>query len=403
MKVTNPDEPNEILKQALENLETFAKQIKKELIPNLSNLKVQQGKVIAFPTISTKKKISIAFQNIICSAVNEQSAVLDEILRSSDVIKSYFPLIQVMEEGTPEQKKFAAYAKSAIELYNHVLDEAANTPPSWQQKIVSFIYKKSNLLIGDRLVKIDLPQNAHIQIHFPDALPVSGGYKNNYSTSISNVADDAAEKISQLRDQVIPSLQAQRQTLELYNMKIIALLERNQLFSKIEARNLVFKTPTFTFLNKESQLLTISQQLTPLPGQLIEVSATFQMDNRTHNYSIFHSDNLSIESTQTGFPHPLQHHGWALHEILVPKHLHRPKNLHYFPALFMMKGQIAQGLLPNGHYVEKARNFLQLKKLAFQEHKIYFLTLHEELALAIAKASDEFTKPALSIPFFLEA
>lgn len=387
MKIIKPDEPNSNLRQALENLETFTRQLEKEIVPNLSHFAVMEGKLIALPAVPLKKRIALAYQNIISPQLDKQSAVLDEILNSSDVIKSYFPLIQVMEEGSPEQKKFAAYAKGAIVRFNAALDEAANLPPSWQQKIVCFLYEKSGLLIGDRLVKIDLPQKACLHIDFPpQTLPIPGAPKN-YSTLSNEMIAGSAEKISLLRELVIPAFQVQQQTLELYYMKIIALLERNKLFSTVEARALVLKTPTTLSLDKEAQLLTISQQLIPLPGQLIEVSASFHKDKRTLNFSIFQSDNLSTQSIQTGFPHPLQHHGWALSESLIPKYLHRPNRLQHFPALFLTKGQIAQALLPNGSLVGKARVILRQKRQIFEEHKHEFLDYHKKLALAIVGAS----------------
>ncbi len=388
MKITNPDEPNSNLKQALENLEIFVRQIEKELVPNLSHLDVLEGKLIALPTAPLKKRIGLAYQNIISPHLEKKSAVLDEILHSSDIIKSYFPLIQVMEEGTPEQKKFAAYAKGAIERYNHALDGAANQPPSWQQKIVCFIYEKSGLLIGNRLVKIDLPQKAYLHIDFPQPFPNNTGSKKNYCTLSNESIAGAAEKISYLRELVIPAFQVQQQTLELYYMKIIALLE-NKLFSKVEARSLVLKTPTNILLDKEAQRVTISQRLVPLPGQLVEVSATFLMDKRTLNFSIFQSDNFSNKSTQTGFPYPSQHDGWALPEILIPKYLHRPERLKHFPDLFQIKGQIAQALLPKGSLVEKAGMFLRKKRQTFEEHKSEFVSYHKNLAIAIADASTD--------------
>ncbi len=277
--------------------------------------------------------------------------------------------------------------RQAIERFNHILDEAANFPPSWQQRIVCFLYEKSGLLIGDRLVRIDLPQKTCLHIDFPHPSPENSRTKKNYSTHANDTIAGAVEKVSHLRELVIPTVQVQRQTLELYFMKIINLLETNKLFSKLEARSLVLKTPTHITLDNEAQQLTISQQLTPLPGQLVEVSATFQKDKRTLNFSIFQSDNISTQSIQTGFPHPLQHHGWALPEILIPKHLHRPGRLQHFPSLYLCKKQIAQALLPHGSLVEKARSFLRKKREVFEEHRKEFLSYHKNLALAIAENS----------------
>ncbi len=76
MKITNPDEPNSNLKQALENLETFVRQVEKELVPNLSHLEVQGANSLLIPTTSLKKSIGLAYQNIFSTDNNKRSSVL---------------------------------------------------------------------------------------------------------------------------------------------------------------------------------------------------------------------------------------------------------------------------------------------------------------------------------------
>lgn len=388
MKLTNHGKPNRNLEQALENIETFSEQIKKEIVPNLSHLEVQGGKVVALPHTSLKT-ISLAYGNIIFSHKDKQSEVLDEILHSSDVIKSYLPLLQVMEEGgTAEQKKFAAYAKSAIERFNHVVDEATSSPHSWQKRIVCFLFQKSGLHIGNRLIKIELPQKAFVQIDFPQQSS-SGNVRplKCHSGSKNQISAPASEKISHLREAVLPAFQVHRQTLELYYMKVIALLERNKLLPNNEARYLVLKTPTMFEIDKQTHLLTINQILVPLPGQKIEVSATFRMDPRTLIFNIFESDNLFLEATQTGFPHPLQHHGWALSDRLIPQFLHRPNLIKLFPQLNFEKQSLAKSLLPNGSLAGKARLFLRLKREIFEKNKLELITYHKNLVKSIIEAS----------------
>jgi len=357
------------LKLALQNLEAFAQQLETE------------------PTL--KKTIALAYNTILSSKSKEHSArVLNEILQSSDVVKSYFPLIQVLEEGTPEQKNFAQYAKNAIQRYNNAIEQTTEKHPSWKKKIARLFYQKSGVLIGNRLVKIELPQKAFVHIDFP-RVSNNANTRKIATVSLSSVESiEATHKISTLRDSVIPTFQVPRQTLELYYMKIISLLEKNPLMSLREARALVLKAPTQLAIDKQTQRLTISQQLIPLPGQCIHVSATFQIDPRTLNYNIFHSDFLSVEATQTGFPHPLQHHGWALSTALVPRYLHRPHQLLYFPNFFNEQIKCAQELLPNGSLNQKARAFLNLKRQAFEEHKDEFLSYHHLLALSIVEAAE---------------
>lgn len=382
MKNTNSDQPNPNLQKALENLETFSQQVEKELVPNLSHFEVQDGKLVAVPHASLKKTISLAYSNLVQPGTDEPSEVLDEILHSSDIIKSYLPLI-MREGGTPEQKKFAAYAKKAIERFNLAIDKAKAPPPTWQKKIVRFLYQKSGLLIN-RLVRIEFHQKAFLHIDFPHQ--TSKASSKPIKINPANT-DTAAKKISNLRELMIPAFQVEKQTLELYHMKVIALLERHHLLSKLEARKIVVNKPIQIELDKQEQLLTIAQTLIPLPGQKIEVSVLFKKDPRTLTFSIFVSDNLSLKSTQTGYPTSEQHHGWALSEELIPKCLHRPNMLNLFPKFHADQIQFAQDLLPNGPLAEKARIFLRLKRQTFNQHKLEFLEYHRKLAFAIAEAA----------------
>ncbi|MGZ3633315.1 MAG: hypothetical protein ACXWM7_03195, partial [Parachlamydiaceae bacterium] len=115
------------LKLALQNLEAFAQQLETE------------------PTL--KKTIALAYNTILSSKSKEQSVhVLNEILKSSDVVKSYFPLIQVLEEGSPEQKNFAQYVKNAIQRYNNAIEQTTEKHSSWKKKIARLFYQKSGVL-----------------------------------------------------------------------------------------------------------------------------------------------------------------------------------------------------------------------------------------------------------------
>lgn len=382
MKPINSDRPNPNLQKALENLEIFSQQVENELVPNLSHFEVQEGKLLAIPHASLKKTISLAYSNLVLPGMDEHSEVLNEILHSSDIVKSYLPLI-MSEDGTLEQKGFATYAKKAIERFNQAIDKTKALPPTWQKRIVRFLYQKSGLLMH-RLVKIELPQKASLHIEFPHQTSKTNSKPIKINPATVN---PAAKRISHLREIMIPAFQVEKQTLELYYMKVIALLERHQLLSNFEARMIVINKPIQIELDKQEQLLTISQTLIPLPGQQIDVSVAFKKDPRTLTFSIFVSDNLSLKSTQTGFPRSEQHHGWALSEELIPKCLHRPNRLNVFPQLYADTLQIAQELLPNGPLAKKARLFLRLKKQIFNTHKAVFVEYHKKLAIAIAEAA----------------
>lgn len=390
MKISNGEEPNQNLRQALEDLETFSNQVEKEPLPCLAHLEIQEGKLIALPSTSLKKTISLAYNNIITPSFQPASEVVGRLLHSSDIIRNYLPLIQGMEEeGSPEQKKFAAYAKAAIERFNRAVEGAASPNRNWQQRIQCFFYQKSGLLIGNRLVKIEIPQKAQIHIDFAPQMPSScvKPIKARGNNRKADPSSPAAQKISNLRQMMLPQFQLQRQTLELYYMKAIALIERHKLLPNNEARAITRSTPYTYKLDTQSDSLTICQKLCPIPGHQIDLSATFGLDLHAQTFTIFLSDHLSLEASQTGFPHPLQHHGWALSEALIPKCLHRLNRLCHFPALFHNKQQAAKNLLPNGSLTSKACRLLRLKSQTFEQNQAEFLDLQKNLALAITGAA----------------
>ncbi|MBA3237246.1 MAG: hypothetical protein H0T62_02710 [Parachlamydiaceae bacterium] len=382
------------LQQALANLETFSQQIERELVPNFSNLAVHAGKLVAVQTPSLTKTIAQAYSNLISPTQKESSEVVAALLQSSDTIKSYFPLIQVMSEGSPEQKKFANYAKTAIERFNRTVDKATSSTSTWTQRIICFLYQKNMLVVGNRLVKIELPRNAFLPINSLKFSIEKYDQKKMTSTLQSPPESTAAlQKISTLGQAVLPSYQIEQKTFELYQIKIFKLLEKDKLLSPLEARELVLKTPREFIVDQQAELATISQKLQPLPGQCFHVSASFQIDRRTCSFSIFQSDDLVIESTQTGYPHPLQHNGWALSDMLIPKCLHRPERLKHFPELYEKQLKIAQELDPKGPLVEKARYLLAMKRQVFEENKMEFLKAHKALCFAISDAAFQNTVP----------
>ena len=182
--------------------------------------------------------------------------------------------------------------------------------------------------------------------------------------------------------------QVGNQTLELYFMKVISLLEKHCAFSKAEARAIVRQTERQMSVDKENHIITLSQKLIPIPGLEIAISGGFKRDNKTLAFTIPLPDSyrLSVHSNQTGFPDPLQHNGWALSDALIPSCLHRPERLSLFPALIGCKKKSSQALVLNSTLIDKAKTLLKMKKQTFNGYKEEFLPLHNKLTLEIGKS-----------------
>ncbi len=340
------------LKQALENLKKFSQLLDKS--------STSQNSIL---------NLSYRIVGLFSSHDKDRLDLIDQVCLSSDIVKNYSPLINVLEEGDPEQQKFACDVKEIVDRFNSALDKINKAPTDWGSRIARFLYSQGGMFIGERLAKIELPARASAKINFPFpsiTIPKSSNTRPVYLATLSLVK---------------PSTQ----TLELYLMKVISLLVKSELLLNSEAREIVRATPYVISLDKEKEVLGISQVLEPLPGQTINVSGAFKRDSHSSLYTIFLPDacEFSTQSVQTGFPHPLQRHGFAFSEALMPLNLGSPENTSVFSELHAIKKKIALELLPKGALNAKARLLIRMKKQTFESDAAKFLKLHEQLTLAI--------------------
>lgn len=98
---------------------------------------------------------------------------------------------------------------------------------------------------------------------------------------------------------------------------------------------------------------------------------------------------ISLESSQTGFPHASQRAGWSLANELLPNFPQRIDMLPTLGTFYGAKKQAATDLLPQGCRLAVAKQLLKLKRHAFNTHKNQLIALHRQLAHAIVKACYE--------------
>jgi hypothetical protein len=392
-------DPNRELQRALANLETFSQRIENEPFTNLSHFEVKEGKIVALSGTALSKVINLAYHIVSPSgdAIKQEQKVLDEVLESSNVVRSYFPLIQMLEEGNSEQQKFVAHVKGAITRFNKVIDKVLAPPPTLVGRIVHYFYEQTRQLMGSRLKKIDIPQQGTLKINFPNDMTSSQStigevFKIN-SKKIETKAL-ASQKIAVLHDSIMPGSPISKQTLELYAMKVITLLGQHAHLPHGDARIIVEKTAKEMFIDRQEQLLTISQKLTPMPGQHIDISVSFRADPLTGKYTIPVQYKISpIEVTPSGFPHPLQHNGWALADFLIPTNLPSVEGFTHLEQLLKAKEHSAANLLPDGEYADRQRKALRTKRTLFKEHAAEFILLYHDLMMALVQAAPEHIQP----------
>jgi hypothetical protein len=158
----------------------------------------------------------------------------------------------------------------------------------------------------------------------------------------------------------------------------------------VDARNAVRKTPLHVSVDpSRPEICQATCALTPFPGQTIAIKGSFTKDARTQEYTCPNAESfmLTFMSTQTGYPHPLQHTGWALPDLL-PVYPHHLDELPGFQLLYQDKHELGRTLNSEGPLLLKAKEILRLKRYAFDYAKEHFIDRHHKLMKALLAAAE---------------
>lgn len=270
-----------------------------------------------------------------------------QVLEAVEVINRSRLHLLKFKQGGAEEQKFADAATQAITAYNESC------------KMLSNKYQLPN---------IDMLRSSTIRYEYPP----------NLSRQISKKTISA-------------SIDMPKQFAELFQMKVLALLERYGIASNPEARIHVKQSPIHTSMEVDSSLCTLSQTFSLFPGQTIVVKGDSAFDSQHQTISRLFPEtfSISLESTQTGFPHPSQRAGWTLGSQLLPESPQRIDLLTHAVTIFQERRQVIEELLPQGRLIDHAKRLLRLKRKAFEANCQEFLDLHKELYLAILGAGLE--------------
>ena len=193
--------------------------------------------------------------------------------------------------------------------------------------------------------------------------------KNNLASLI--------EKKTPSEQELCPS----KQEIDAFRMKAITLLNHHEVrFSSLtEQLQMIREVPIVLTKNNLLSKCSIAmrQTLSILPGETIELKGEFKRSSIGHSFSVPIQDSFHIvtQSKQTGFPHPSQHHGWALSKALLPQEHPLTNNLQ----------EMAGELMPEGCLNRQAKELLKIKKQCFESNVNSFLKLHRELIEALLK------------------
>lgn len=386
---------------AINNLENFNRLNESTAVPNILHLDVQ-NQVINGKSSSALKRTFHFFQSYIKSLFsshlrNQQkqknTQIREELLRSVMTIKKHHLILDKFRQGSEEQQKLAFFAQNVIVRYNEVIKQAKKNHPSLSNHLIQFFYKRLGIEINEELKNntIDLPTPVVIQSESPRYQDKKFSQVLSESHSIAS-----CQKISALANLLPNDVKPSHYTLtqhemDAFYMKAITMIRNHAIpmTSIREALNFVKTHPIVVTLDTTSPIegfsvsktVLLSQKLTLFPGEEIEVDGLFKRDSQSAVISAPISDSfqLSSKSIQNGFPHPSQHHGWALTDLLIPACPLRIDRLPLLQALLGKKKQIAINLLPQGELIGKAKQLLKLKRYVFDHNCQKFLEMHQTL------------------------
>lgn len=261
--------PSRELENALENLTAVGES---PIAVLSSQLKVQEGKIVTAPFGTLKKTIKFTcdFLTTAFSALSSprKDDLYETIIHSSEIIKKHATLLHLWESGTVEQRRFSAYAKSAIAVFNAFVENSQSFP-LLSNRFFRFFYTTEQTL-GKRLTKIDVAPRTPLCMHISTLSSTQFDPVKMLSKLGPALPKNLTQKVGRLRESFLPV-----QARELFLMKAISLLEKNGLATHEEARVMVRGAIVETVSSSEKGIHLLSLLLHPYPGRTIEIQGSF--------------------------------------------------------------------------------------------------------------------------------
>jgi len=346
------------LKKAVADIDRFALENISAPLPSCAHLDIHDNHIVRIRRSSLQRAILLA-KSFLSSLISRNSQknerlklIQRQLLRSVDTIKNHHLLLDRLQQGDDEQKLLAQEAMDAIERYNSVVEKR---PP--KRKLARFLLRRCGWDISEEI--------SHNPIDLPQKISVVKGSRNPI---------DHAAKAAMVNEKLLPATEE----VDAFRMKAISMILQQSHPCLKEVMKQLRDAPISTVQNSDQPVIAMQQNINPFPGEVIEVKGAFQRNGakKGHSVPILKSFSLFSESTQTGFPHPCQHTGFALSNELIVAYPHRPALLKTLPHLLERKRQLALKLLPQGELIAKGKQILQCKQTAFDKTAKTLLPLH---------------------------
>jgi len=272
---------------------------------------------------------------------HKEATTCSKLQKSVDLIKVYTTLYGDMQQGTDEQKLLADRILDAAKGYNEEVRKEKVRTASLSSIIKRFFLRMAGKAEHRLLAEAEIPIPA------------------KFSTDKIKSVLQSVQKNS---DHAFGT--PKQEELDLFRTKVVSLLQdyKEVALSFDEAITLVRKSP-ISHLFEEKGSVQLSQKISPLPGVEIEATGLFQRDIHHRQLALPVKESFQLKSSifQTGFCHPLQYVGLALHEKLIPSCILRPTLCPQFQQLLLKKADIANRLTPGNALYNKARGQIKQK------------------------------------------
>lgn len=312
-----------------------------------------------------------------------QGMLHTSLQESLDLLKIYTSAAPYLQKGNAREKQLATQVVEVAKKYNELVRHKVQSPATLRHILKQFFSK-----IGRNR---DHKNLSHHEIHIPyisTEIAVSSPHKITRKDRHSDKILSVLQSVQRNSD---ADYSAPKQPeLDLFRTKCLTLIrEQDTVPLSLEEAFLLIQTSPITYTIEEGvylvsdNILHLHQTLSPLPGIEMSVVGSFQRDP-------FHPDlaipikgsfQRACHIEQTGFCHPIQYVGVALHEKLFPNCILRPQMCPKFARLLEKKQELSLKLLPDGSLYKKAKSLLRQKIELFKNSNELFSQV-SKLALA---------------------
>lgn len=380
------------IERAIETVRLFSQPEEMHSLPTLEHFILQDGKLHHMPRSAFEKTLAFTKDCLACTfssvmrekQAQKQQEIKGTLQQSLDLLKVYSSALVHMQKGSDGEKNLAKRVLMAATTYNAFVRQAKQHPHSLSGMLKLFLLKIAGWAVDEELIKneIHIPQTVEVSSeHEPTSYEKLLGHKISHKQN-SSTAKKVLSLLQSTKRYVAEDLsRPKEEELDLFRVKAMTLLQTEKTFpySLEESISLVQACPIEYSLHEGAYLLNgnaieLRMSLSNFPGIETKVKGAFLRDTFHPELvqPIKESFQISSFSFQSGFPHPLQYTGIALHEKLIPNFLLRPQMCPKLERLLETKRHLSQELIPNGLYHAKAKELLRRRKELFMSHKMLF-------------------------------